>query len=236
MNILVTAGNTRTPIDRVRCITNVFSGRTGAQIAAHAHTRGHAVTLLTSHPEALDAIPATRPRSAPSWTIHRYLTFEELEGLMAAAIPGGGFDTVIHAAAVNDYHAAGVFVRQGGEMVDVSAGKVKSDHPELWLRLTRAPKLIDRIRPDWAFRGTLVKFKLEVDVTAERLIEIAEQSRAHSHADLMVANTLDGAADWAYIGSGPGRYDRIVRARLAAALLDRVEALGSVPGARPPVS
>ena len=37
MNILVTAGNTIVPIDRVRCITNVFTGRTGTAIALHCH-------------------------------------------------------------------------------------------------------------------------------------------------------------------------------------------------------
>ena len=39
MKILVTAGNTQTPIDRVRSITNIFSGRTGARIAARAFNR-----------------------------------------------------------------------------------------------------------------------------------------------------------------------------------------------------
>ena len=29
MNLLVTAGNTLVPVDRVRCITNIFTGRTG---------------------------------------------------------------------------------------------------------------------------------------------------------------------------------------------------------------
>jgi phosphopantothenate-cysteine ligase/phosphopantothenoylcysteine decarboxylase/phosphopantothenate--cysteine ligase len=53
MNVLVTAGNTQTPIDRVRCITNVFSGRTGARVAMEAAARGHQVALLTSHPELL---------------------------------------------------------------------------------------------------------------------------------------------------------------------------------------
>ena len=53
MKILVTAGNTQTPIDRVRCITNIFSGKTGAQIALEAHRHGHSVVLLTSHPGRL---------------------------------------------------------------------------------------------------------------------------------------------------------------------------------------
>ena len=56
MNVLVTAGNTLAPIDRVRGLTNVFTGRTGAGIALAAHERGHAVTLLTSHPEAVAKI------------------------------------------------------------------------------------------------------------------------------------------------------------------------------------
>ena len=53
MNFLVTAGNTQSPIDRVRCITNIFTGRTGAAVARTAWGRGHTVTLATSHPEGL---------------------------------------------------------------------------------------------------------------------------------------------------------------------------------------
>src|SRR5581483_11156462 len=109
MNILVTAGNTQTPIDRVRCITNVFTGRTGAQIAARAHDRGHAVTLVTSHPEVAEAISTARPRDEASWRVRTYRTFEDLERHMAGLIAGGGLDVVIHCAAVNDYHVAGVF-------------------------------------------------------------------------------------------------------------------------------
>ena len=39
MHILITAGNTQMPMDRVRCITNIFSGRTGASIALQAYQR-----------------------------------------------------------------------------------------------------------------------------------------------------------------------------------------------------
>jgi phosphopantothenate-cysteine ligase/phosphopantothenoylcysteine decarboxylase/phosphopantothenate--cysteine ligase len=47
MNILVTAGNTQTPIDKVRCLTNIFSGETGARIAIEAArpSRRHSVRL-----------------------------------------------------------------------------------------------------------------------------------------------------------------------------------------------
>lgn len=223
MKILVTAGNTQTPIDRVRCITNIFSGRTGAAIASHAHDRGHAVTLLTSHPEVLDTIEPSRPRFAPNWYVRSYRTFEDLEQLMEDAITTGGFDVVIHAAAVSDYHVSGVLVQHGGAFEDVLAGKVKSHHDELWLRLTPAPKLVDKVRRDWGFAGTLVKFKLEVGVSEAELLEVAERSRVHSGANLICANTLEGMHEWAFIGPGPGGYQRVHRADLASSTIRAVE-------------
>src|SRR5436189_200518 len=110
MRLLVTAGNTLAPIDRVRAVTNVFTGRP----------------------------------DAGAWESD-------------AGPPSLG---------------------------DRSAGKVKSDQPELWLRLVKAPKLVDRVRADWGFRGVLVKFKLEVGVGEDELLRIAERSRVHSGADL----------------------------------------------------
>lgn len=216
MNILVTAGNTQSPIDRVRCITNVFSGRTGATVAATAAGLGHSVTLLTSHPDALPAGANVR--------VQAYRTFEDLERLMAEQITTGGFDAIVHAAAVNDYHVVGTFVKDGDKLVDASAGKVKGSHPELWLRLTPAPKLVDKIRTDWHFAGVLVKFKLEVGASDDELLAVAERSRVHSRADLMVANTLDGMNGWAYLGAGVGGYRRVERGDLAAELIAAVEA------------
>lgn len=215
MNVLVTAGNTQAPIDRVRCITNIFSGRTGAGIAAEAARRGHAVTLCTSHPDTAAGLPLT---------VRPYRTFDELDRLMAELIPGGHFDALIHAAAVGDYHVAGTFAPDADGLRDVSAGKVKSDHLELWLKLVRAPKLVDKVRTDWAFRGVLVKFKLEVGVSDAELRGVAERSRVQSAADLMSANTLDGMYDWALVGAGAD-YRTVPRADLPAHLLTAVEAL-----------
>jgi phosphopantothenate-cysteine ligase/phosphopantothenoylcysteine decarboxylase/phosphopantothenate--cysteine ligase len=213
MNILVTAGNTQTPIDRVRCLTNIFSGRTGSTIAMRAAERGHAVTLLTSHPETADA---SRLRVIP------YRTFEDLDSTMEREITSGTYQAVIHAAAVNDYLLAGTFAKVNGELVDVSAGKVKGNHDELWLKFRPAPKIVDRIRRDWQFTGTLVKFKLEVGVSEAELMEVAERSRLHSQADWMVANTLEGMHDWAYLGCVRA-YRRLERSRLADAVIDGLE-------------
>jgi phosphopantothenoylcysteine synthetase/decarboxylase len=239
MHVLVTAGNTQVFIDRVRCLTNVFTGRTGARVAAEADGRGHAVTLLTSTPAQAAIVAPTA-----GWHLLSYRTFDELHQAMAAEVRFGRYDAVIHSAAVSDYLSGGVYAPAAGThfdaetatwhgrpapaLTDRRAGKVKSDDPELWLRLVRAPKLIDQVRSEWDFRGVLVKFKLEVGVGEAELRVTAERSRLHSQADLMVANTLEHTAEWALLGPVGGGYDRVGRTDLAARLIDAVEHLHGI--------
>jgi phosphopantothenate---cysteine ligase (CTP) len=237
MHLLVTAGNTLTPIDKVRGITNIFTGRTGGAIALEAHRRGHAVTLLTSHPEAVEAPPADE-----RWSLRRFRTFEDLHERLEELVPSGKFDTIVHCAAVSDYRCDGVFApaesthfdegtgawrSKEGEpsLVSRAGGKVKSDEEELWLRLVRTPKLVDLFRSPWGFRGVLVKFKLEVGKADDELLAIAGRSREQSDADLMVANTLEGASLWAFLGPVGGKFERVSRRDLAARLLENVERL-----------
>ena len=243
MNILVTAGNTIVPIDRVRCITNVFTGRTGTTIALHCHERGHTVTLLSSHPELVPTLWG-KEAAQSRWAVAPYRTFADLRERLAQNLSSGAVDLLIHCAAVNDYDAAGIYAPDphtrfrpedsrwqstgpphAPALLDRSAAKIKSDEPELWLRLIRTPKLINLVRTEWGFRGILVKFKLEVGVSDEYLLDIAERSRLQSGAELMVANTLDGASSWAFLGPIGGRYDRVDRADLARCLLDAAEHL-----------
>ena len=234
MNVLITAGNTHAPIDRVRVLTNVFTGRTGAAIAHAANARGHRVTILTSHPETLtdaDTGVAVVP----------YVTFDDLAVRFETEVRSGRYDVVLHAAAVSDYLCAGVYVPKNAsfdasvkhweslegppQMTELRAGKIRSNEPELWLRLVRAPKLVDRVRRPWGFSGVLVKFKLEVGIGDAELAEVAERSRVHSGADLMCANTLEGAAEYALIGPLGGRYERVARGELADRLVETVERL-----------
>jgi phosphopantothenate-cysteine ligase/phosphopantothenoylcysteine decarboxylase/phosphopantothenate--cysteine ligase len=222
MKILVTAGNTQTPIDRVRAITNIFSGRTGARIAARAFDRGHTVSFITSHPEVLSEFPSPRHRGEPDFRVLPYRTFDDLDAEMGQEIRGGEFDAVIHAAAVSDYRVAGVYTEHNGRFADASAGKVKSSHSELWLKLVPTPKLIDKIRSDWGFAGVLVKFKLEVGLSEQELRKVAEQARVQSRAELMVANTLEGMNDWALVGGEAG-YAKVPRGELAERLIEAVE-------------
>lgn len=236
MRVLVTAGNTQVPIDSVRCITNIFTGRTGARLALHGQHLGHEIVLLTSHPETVAELS---PEAAARSPLHveRYRTFDDLAGLMERFIRKDPIDVIIHCAAVSDYLTAGTYAPAPGVQFDPtskswsppavmvdrgSTGKVKSDEPELWLRMVRAPKIIDRIRQDWDWKGVLVKFKLEVGKSDADLLEIAERSRLHSQANLMVANTLEGASEWAYLGPINGLYQKISRNDLPAHLYEQI--------------
>lgn len=234
MNILVTAGNTRAPIDRVRCVTNIFTGKTGANIARTAWVRGHAVTLLTSAPETAADLTNPDAKTERRPTVVQYSTFDDLTALLHQHAKTQPYDVIVHSAAVSDYLVAGTYCPGPGTyfnartnewegrppaMAEQRAGKIKSSEPELWVRMVRAPKLIDKIRPQWGFRGLLVKFKLEVGLSDPELLEVAEQSRQQSDADLIVANTLESAKHWAFLGPVDGRYERVARRELADRLL-----------------
>lgn len=241
MRILVTAGNTQVPIDQVRCLTNIFTGRTGARIALEAHRRHHLVLLMTSHPEALWELTSGTV-SPGGLTQQTYRTFTELRDLLQETVRLRRWDAIIHAAAVSDYLVSGVYLPAGGTGFDPEDGswysskgeakllravenKIKSHHRELWLRLQPAPKLVDMIRSEWGFPGILVKFKLEAGVDEQELLDIAERSRQQSEANLMVANTLEGMKSWAYVGPVQGQYHKVERANLPAFLLEAVEQL-----------
>lgn len=239
MKILVTAGNTQSPIDQVRCITNIFSGRTGARIAVHAHDRGHEVTLLTSHPEVLRDMPSARSTVLPREQVATYTTYHQLAAALEDRIRNQPWDAIIHAAAVSDYEVTGSFAPAESTTMDrealtwhdaqadprfvpADAGKISSSHRELWLRLEPTVKLVDQFRTPWGFSGLLLKFKLEVGVTEEELAQRAEQARKQSHADILVANSLEGMQDWALICAEEG-WERVTRVSLAPLLLERLE-------------
>lgn len=199
MKILITAGSTQTPIDKVRVITNIFKGKTGARIAEDAARENHEVTLLTNpHGPGTTFSSDLVGKNVNTLT---YRTFDELHDLMKEQITNGDFDAIIHSAAVSDYKAVDVLAPYPHDyyvkgMESVIKEKVKSNHPELYIKLVQTEKLVDKIKQDWGFKGKLVKFKLEVGISTPELIEIAKASRIHSQADIIVANLLEFFNDW----------------------------------------
>lgn len=215
-NVLVTAGSTVVMIDKVRAITNIFKGKTGTAIAEYFSGKGGHVTLVTSN-------PAIAKRLEPKVRVISYKTYDDLKEVMAKEIRGGEYDVVIHSSAVSDYLAGGVFAKNDKEELSEldSSKKVSSRHEELFLRLVPTEKLVDKIRGEWGFNGILVKFKLEVNINDEELIEIAQRSQTHSKANIIVANCLEWSSRYAYAIDEYGP-QRVSRRKLPQALYDQV--------------
>lgn len=194
IKVLITAGATTIPIDRVRAITNIFKGRTGANIAEYFDGKGYQVTLLTSNPSLF-------PQEDSSLITIMYKTYDDLLRIMKEEICNGGYDIIIHSAAVSDYKVEEVCIPGANEFSIIpleNTGKVSSSYPELYLRLTQTQKIVDLIRTEWKFEGFLAKFKLEVGISDDELIKIATKSMKSSDADIIIANCLEWAKERAY--------------------------------------
>ena len=150
MRILITAGGTEEPLDGVRRLANTSTGATGLELARVFHARGAEVFLLHAERVAAGGLPV---RAEP------FLTFSDLEAGLQRLLGEHRFDTVIHLAAVSDYHLASLEV--DGQAVETGGrGKIGSGH-DLVLRLRPNPKLIDNLR-QWSCNPgvKVVGFKL----------------------------------------------------------------------------
>ena len=198
--ILVTAGSTIVPIDQVRNISNIFKGRTGTDIAIELSALGAEVVLLTSNSNLLLEISRqTNPNHGISKIIS-FRTYDELLKIMEEEIKTKTYDVVIHSAAVSDYQVKEVCILKDQKLLAIDKNKkVSGDHQDLYLHLSPTKKIVNLIRSPWNFQGYLVKFKLQVGISDQELIEIARQSRLDSRADMIVANCLEWAKDRAYI-------------------------------------
>lgn len=223
MRFLVTAGNTRERIDQVRDWGNIFTGNTGFAIAKALAGLG-TVDLLTSNASHLAEV-ASSPQS--NITGGAFGSHKDLVNALEVLMSSNRYDAVFMTAAVSDYTPAGAFAvvsrapgTTAGEQVwtvrDVQAGKVSSTHREVAILGTPTSKIVDMFRRDWKHKGLLVKFKLEVGITTEALLEIGERSRLASGADFLVANTLEmvsGANPGAFL-LGPSASEWVSRSQL----------------------
>lgn len=222
MKVLITAGSTQSQIDQVRVLTNIFHGRTGYTLAHQFSSFGHEVMLLTSDPNIWENPVGVR--SQVPYLVRKFKTFDQLAILMEEEIRNGGYDVIIHSAAVSDYKVEGVYTNDDGNLNPVDSGsKISSQHGELYLRLVPTFKIVDKIRSDWGFSGELVKFKLQVGISDEELIEIAKRSRVTSDADIIVANCLEWARDYAYVIGRDSIAKKVARNDIGLALFEILE-------------
>ena len=97
LNVLVTAGSTREPIDPVRFVSNRSTGRMGCAIARAAAALGHRVTLL------LGPVPPP-PRLPPAVRVVPFTTANDLLAAVTDRLPDA--DLFIMCAAPADWRPA----------------------------------------------------------------------------------------------------------------------------------
>jgi len=184
MKVLITAGGTREPIDRVRSITNTSTGATGVALAAALAKLGHEIELLRSANAVIPPADLLKdvPPASGTPEIGGYAPFTttaDLEARLRKRLARGDIDVVIMAAAVADFRPAEPVFR-----------KINSDTEELTLRLIRVPKLLPQLRAMSPRPLRVIGFKLTVDASdAERLAAVAAQSQS-SAVDAVVHNDL----------------------------------------------
>jgi len=176
--ILITAGPTWIPIDKVRVITNIFKGRLGIIIAKEAIKRKAKVTLLLG-----PGLISFSQKISSHIKVVRFKFFKELFKLMKKEISSKKYDVVIHSAAVGDF-----------EPIKFRHGKISSREENLILKLKPTLKIVDKIKK-WDSSVFLVKFKVEANLKKKELIKRAYKSMLISNADLMVANDLKNITD-----------------------------------------
>ena len=147
--ILITAGGTREPIDSVRYIGNLSSGRTAAALTDDLVAMGHQVTWLG----AASALRPGRP-----CTTETYISYADLARSLQGLLSTQSFDAVIHSAAVSDFSVASI---EPADCADAEPhGKLSSDAP-ISLHLKPNAKLLNQLR-DWSGRKKtrVIGFKL----------------------------------------------------------------------------
>lgn len=201
MNILVTGGGTTAPIDDVRTITNLSSGRFAASIAESCLSQGARVWYVHSPTAQIPLVRSARfdldvqePRAeldrlgrlhedwkAVKGRLHlaplRTGTVSEYAETLRHLLTTQSIDVALLVMAVSDYEPIPL------------AGKMSSDDDTLVLKCHRTPKVIRFVR-DWAPSIYLVGFKLLSRAGIADLLDQAESAGRANRSNLTVANDL----------------------------------------------
>ena len=175
--ILITAGPTWVPIDKVRVISNIASAETGILLAEKLIKKQAKVTLILG-PVGSPACRTGRRRLDKRIHLIKFRFFDELRTQLKKELITSSYDIIIHSAAVSDFrpqHAV--------------KGKLKSGSC-LSLRLVALPKLVTEIK-QVSPKARLVMFKLESAVSDYELIRRSRKALYEKGADLVVANKIE---------------------------------------------
>jgi len=167
--ILITAGSTWAKIDEVRVLTNIFTGRTGIELARALQKTGCRVTLLVN--------PHCVSKELSGLNAIEFFYYDEFKAKVVSLLKEKEFDAIIHTAAVSDY-----FLPKPIE------NKIPSGKKSLVFKLKPTQKIIKLMRvlnPG----ALLIQFKLEK--SAKGLVDKAYSSLKANDSDFVVANALE---------------------------------------------
>lgn len=207
LNIVVTSGATREPIDPVRFISNYATGLFGCEIAREAKKRGHRVILISGQ------LACAKPKAVPAISVK---TARQLQAALKAKF--GWCDCLIMAAAVGDFRAKKV----GEEKLKRSSRK------ELTLTLRQNPDILAGLG-----RRKGKRMLVGVALETENLGKNAQAKLRQKNLDLIVATQMkSGSYPFgsvrldALIIDRNGRRQKIrqvSKRRLSRILLDSIE-------------
>lgn len=179
MKILITSGGTDVPIDDVRKISNMSSGKYGAQIAKAFYENYFNENEVLYFGKKGGAIPESEADTY--FQGRKYLktgVFSNFDEYLNVVKLVENFkpDIIISAAAVSDY------------ILDKTQGKISSNEEELVIKLRKAPKVLPLLR-NTAPNAFIVGFKLLVSPSYQETYE-AVKKVFNNGADLVVYNDL----------------------------------------------
>lgn len=180
MNCLVTAGPTCEPMDKVRRLTNLSTGRLGTELANFLVAQGHDVTLLLSE-------QATHSGERKARRVETFTTTASLRDRLQA-LSREPVAAVFHAAAVSDFSFGKIWLRSpAGELSEIRSGKISARQGTLLAELVPTPKIIAELH-NWFPNARLVGWKYEVDGSHAGVIQAAEDQLVDCRTDACVAN------------------------------------------------
>jgi phosphopantothenoylcysteine synthetase/decarboxylase len=203
--VVVTSGATREPIDSVRFISNLSSGRTGAMICEALVARGFHVTQVAG----VDSVQAAGVARRETFTDHA-----SLDMALRRLARDSACAAVIHTAAVGDFAVA-----------DPKPDAKIASGSELSVKLQPTYKIIDRImgyagNPDLILVGFKLTHEPDAGAQAKAARELMKRSRARFVVQNDVSTLADGEEHLFFLHeNGSSRVRRYVgREKLATAL------------------
>lgn len=180
MRCVVTAGPTYEPLDQVRRLTNLSTGRLGSELVNFLSARGHEVTLLMGQ-------LATWRGERHAARVETFTTTADL-GNRLRGLADRQVDAVFHAAAVSDFSFGKIWQRSSaGDLSELKSGKLSTRQGTLLAELVPTQKIIAQLR-DWFSKARLVGWKYEVDGDKAGVIKAAKAQLDECRTDVCVAN------------------------------------------------